>query len=121
MYGIAASVWNRVAKEQPLQTNMGKALFPLDQESLNLALQSREGQLQEQGIDPVVASAFLTVAPLLWENKALSGFSRDHPGLSDSLPNVVSPGEATLLATKEYSLNVSQQQSLQQLLMTPPT
>lgn len=121
MYGISAAVWNRVAREQPLQTDMAKSLFPMDQVDLNEALQGREVDLQARGVEPKVASAYLTVAPLLWENKALSGFSRDHPGLSDSLPNVVSPGEAAMLATKEYSLNVSQQQSLQQLLMTPPT
>lgn len=121
MYSVAAPIWNRVAKEQPLQTPMARALFPLDQEGLNQALEAREMALTSQGFDPKVASAYLTVAPLLWEKAALATFSRDHPGLSDALPEVVSPAEATSLATQEYSLTGSQQKILTGLLMKPPT
>jgi hypothetical protein len=100
---------------------MARSLFPLDQEKLNEALEARELALQSQGFDPKVASAYLTVAPLLWEKDALATYSRDHPGLSDSLPEVVSPAEATSLATQEYSLTASQQQTLNGLLTRPPT
>ena len=121
MYGVAARVWNQVAKEQPLQTGMARSLFPLSQDKLNEALEARELALQQKGVEPRVASAYLTVAPLLWEKAALAAYSRDHPGIEGALPEVVSPAEATLLATKEFSLTESQQRTLQQQLMTPPT
>lgn len=121
MYGVAAPIWNRVAREQPLQTPMGRSLFPLDQEKLNEALEARELALQQQGYSPKVATAYLTVAPLLWEKAALATYSRDHPGMSEALPEVVSPAEATLLATQEFSLTASDQQILTGLLMKQPT
>lgn len=121
MYGIAAPIWNKVATEQPLQTPMARALFPLDQPALNEALEARELALQKQGLEPKVATAYLSVAPLLWEKDALAAFSRTHPGLSDALPNLVSPAEAADLATREYSLTASQQRTLTGLLMSPPT
>lgn len=121
MYGVTARIWNGVAKEQPLQTPMARALFPLDQAALNEALEAREMALKNQGIEEKVATAYLSVAPLLWEREALASYSRTHPGLQDSLPNLVSPAEATSLATQEYSLTASQQQTLTGLLTRPPT
>lgn len=121
MYGVAARIWNQVAKETPLQTPMGRSLFPLAQDKLNEALEARELAMQQQGVEPKVAAAYLTVAPLLWEKAALATYSRAHPGANDVLPEVVSPAEATLLATKEFSLTASQQQTLQTLLTKPPT
>lgn len=121
MYGVAARVWNEVAKQEPLQTPMARSLFPLPQDQLNEALEARELALRGQGVDPKVASAYLSVAPLLWEQAALANYSRANPKAAQALPNVVSPAEATLLATKEFSLTASQQQSLNALLMKPPT
>lgn len=121
MYSVAAPIWNRIAQEQELQTPLARSLFPLSQDRLNEALEARELAMQDKGIDSPVATAYLAMAPLLWEKAALAAYSRDHPGIADSLPNVVSPAEATLLATKEYSLTEPQQRTLSALLTIPPT
>lgn len=121
MYSVAAPVWNRIAQEQQLQTPMARSLFPLSEPKLTEALEARELAMQQQGIEPAVAVAYNATAPLLWENQALQAHARANPDLQAALPDVGSPSEAALLATREYSLTAPQQRALMQLLAKPPT
>lgn len=120
MYSINSRVLNDLAASQPLKSPLGRELFPLKQEALNAALEQREQRLAAAGVPARVAVAYLHVAPLLWENQAISAYLVDHQDLENVLPNLESVGEATLLATQEYHLNQHQQAILSTLLQAPP-
>ena len=121
MYQVAAPIWNQVAKAAPLKTQLGRSLFHLNQDQLNRSLAQREKSLSKQGVPLKVATAFLTVAPLLWEHPAIAKFKEQNPQLESNLPDLADSGEATVLATKEFGLTASQQKQLQTLLQKPPT
>ena len=121
MFSVVTRIWNQIAKEQELQTPMAKRLFPLDVEEMEIALAKEESRLAKQNNSGfLVAGAYLTVAPLLWENQAIAAYKRDHPGLEAALPELVDVGEAVLVASKDFPLSEPQQKQLGKLLETLP-
>lgn len=119
MYQAAAPIWNELAATQPLQTEMAKRLFPLPQEQLSAALEAEHAVLAEELGDPVVALVYQTVAPLLWERKAISAFVAKH-GPNPALPEVLSIEEAVQIGSMEHLLTVSEQKTLRERLRTAP-
>ncbi len=106
-----------------LAVEVGRAVVPVPTRypmALTRALQAEEETLEAEGTDPVVAVAYLTMAPLLWEEKAIAAHVRHNPELMGALPNVVDVGEAVIIATKDYRLNAPQREQLAALLQTPP-
>jgi hypothetical protein len=116
MYQIAASIWNRIAKDGELNSAFAKRLFSLNQEELNAALADEELSLIAAGVQSNVVVAFLTVAPLLWESRAILKFVQDSPMYRDVFPMLCDAREAVVLATLEFRLDANQQEHLQDLL-----
>ena len=112
MHQAPAATWNKVAR-MGLETTWAARLFPMAPEEMDRALAAEETRLTEAGTPAPVASAFLMVAPLLWEREAIGAADVD-------LPNVVDVAEAVRLASLEFSLTDPQRQQLRQLLQAPP-
>lgn len=121
MFQIAATVWNQLAREQPLQTPMVREFAKLDQTKLGEALDCQYEGMTAAGIDHGVALAFQVVGPLLWENAAIQAFVVLHPNYRAVFPEVLNASEAVALATMEYRLDIDQQKALGELLKASPT
>ena len=119
MLNVAAPIWNAVAKTEPLKTKWAGRMFRLDQEKMASAWDGYYLALRRQGVDQTVALAFLTVMPLMQENRAISSYRLNNPAVLEALPEVLGSDEAVILATKEYRLTVSQQKELKALLEKP--
>lgn len=118
MYQAAAPIWNALAETQPLQTEMAKRLFPLEQEALSKALEADHARLAAE-VGEGVALAYQTVAPLLWERKAIAAFV-DRNGPNPALPEVLSIEEAVAIASMDHLLTSSEQKTLREKLRTAP-
>jgi len=120
MMGIAANVWNQIS---PLCSHpQWKHLFSMDEEGIIQATDKEYHRLVDAGVDDRVAAAYLEVAPLLQERKALQTFSRQNPQYRNALPEVLSTNEAILLMVTDHHLRVSQTRELRTLLDgNPPT
>ena len=81
MHQAAARYWNEIAETQPLKTEWAQQMFPLLQEDMDLALENEEKRLFRETNNPRVASAYLKIMPLLWENRAISNYLKDNPSL----------------------------------------
>lgn len=129
MHQVAASVWNQIGATVPLVTGWAQQMFPLPAEDLETALNNEESRIAEEAAamepkseqpDRLTAAAYLTVAPLLWENEAISRFKTDHPEMERALPTVTSVEEAVNLASEEYVLDSTRRQKLGALLQEEP-
>lgn len=121
MHQAAATYWNQIAEQQPLQTKWAQLMFPLPQDLLDKALDREERRLAKEAGDPALAAAYLKIMPLLWESKAISNFLLDNPNMRSALPPQESVSEALTTVSNDFRLTVSQQTKLRQMLETPPT
>jgi hypothetical protein len=121
MHQAAARYWNEIAESQPLKTEWAQQMFPLPQEDMDLALANEEKRLLRETNNPVVASAYLKIMPLLWENEAISNFLRDNPNLRVAMPEIVSISEAILIARKDFQLTTPEMKKLAEMLRKKPT
>lgn len=121
MYQQPAAVWNLVAVSAPAATQTFGRLFGMDQADLDAALQSLTARLERVEKDPAVVRAWLTVAPLLFENEAISRACEAGGGatLRQALPEVTTVNEALMLASQEFMLDQSQTSKLRELLTMP--
>lgn len=121
MHQAAATYWNQIAEQQPLQTAWAQQMFPLPQDLMDKALEREEQRLSKEAEDPVLASAYLKVMPLLWESKAISNFLLDNPSLRSALPPQENVSEAVITASKDFRLTPFQLRKLRQMLEKRPT
>jgi hypothetical protein len=121
MHQAAARYWNQVAESQRLATPWAKQMFPLPQSELDAALAAEEARLTRETNDPVVASAYLKVMPLLWERTALSNFLLANPSMRIAMPPVESVPEAIQMARKDFRLTTGQMTTLSRMLKKMPT
>lgn len=121
MHQAAATYWNQIAEQNPLKTTWAQQMFPLPQESLDKALEQEEARLTQQEGDPIVAAAYLKVAPLLWEQEAISNFLLDNPSLRSALPPQENVSEALVTASQDFRLTPFQLRKLKAMLEKPPT
>jgi hypothetical protein len=121
MYQQPASVWNMVAVNAPAATQTFGRLFGMDQPDLDAALESLASRLERVEKDPAVLRAWMTVAPLLFENVAISQACKalDSQALRQALPEVTTVNEAVALASQEFMLDRSQASKLHDLLTMP--
>jgi hypothetical protein len=112
---IDAHHWNEIAKEE-LTSNLGKRYFHLTNEQLVKALDADADHLEAKGFDPRVVRAFQVIAPHLSERQAISRYAKKNPAFRQTVPEVVDTREALILASREFSLNTSQQAQLNGLL-----
>lgn len=121
MHQAAATFWNQIAETQRLATPWAKQMFPLPQDQLDKALANEEARLTRETNDPVVASAYLKVMPLLWERTALSNFLRANPTLKIAMPEIDTIGEAIRIARADFRLTTAQLTKLSEMLKKMPT
>lgn len=118
MLQVNAALWNAIARTGQCRTPIGQ-LFSLTQEQQNQAHEREANRLEQLGVDPEVALAYLTVAPLLAERKAIADYKRMHSAnlsLADVLPEVNTIQDAVILATRQHRLNREQATQLTELL-----
>lgn len=121
MHQAAARYWNAIADSQSLKTEWARQIFPLPQEDMNLALENEEKRLIRETSNPVLASAYLKVMPLLWESAAISNYLKDNPGLRAAMPPIESIAEAIIMARNDFRLTSRELMKLAEMLKEPPT
>jgi hypothetical protein len=124
MYQTPQSIWNEIAKTQPMATEVWHRLARLPVDKLPDAIDAAVYQpLEAAGYtENRVLRAFITVAPLLAENLAISRYieATGRESLRSSMPELVSVREATTLASEEFSLTPSQAIKLHRALLRFP-
>ena len=95
MFNVAAAIWNQIAESQPMATEKWSRLMKMDPDAMNSAL---DEVMNETKAPSRVALAFVTVAPLLLENEAISLWilANEAHYLRSALPEVLSISEAVL-------------------------
>jgi hypothetical protein len=112
MHQAAARYWNDIAARQ---------LFPLPQEDMDLALENEEQRLVRETGNPILASAYLKVMPLLWENTAISNYLKDAPSLQRAIVPIESIAEAIVMVRDDFRLTSQELMQLAEMLKVPPT
>ena len=115
MMNVDAAYWKRIAQEG-LTSALGKRYFRLTNEELAAKLDEDADVLEKKGFDPKVVRAFQEIAPHLAEREAISRYAKKDPTFRQTVPEVVDTREALMLASREHSLNTSQQEQLNALL-----
>ena len=115
MFNVAAAIWNQIAESQPMATEKWSRLMKMDSDAMDSAL----GEVMDDLKAPNrVVLAFVTVAPLLLENEAISLWilANEAHYLRSALPEVLSISEAVNLGSMEYSLTETERARLADLL-----
>jgi hypothetical protein len=120
MYQVPAAVWNQIAETQRLETSWAKWIFPLPEDDQEKAVLDEELRLTKPAGSALLAMAYLTVAPLLWERRAIRLWKTEN-GENPGLPSIETVQEAVILASKDHRLTVDQQRTLSAMLSTPPS
>ena len=120
MYQVPTEIWNQIAETQPLVTDWAKLVFPLPDEDQEALVAGEELRLAQQLGSAIVATAYLTVMPLLWERKAIRLYQEEF-GLNPGLPSIETVQEAVIVASKDRPLTVSQQRTLSDMLSKEPS
>lgn len=115
MINVAAPIWNQIAQAGPLQTRWARKWMPLQQDGMNALHEQERLGLVAQGIDPTVALAYLTMAPLVFERPAILAYHRSNPGTT-APPEINSVREACEAAAIDYNLSPTQKTTLAKLL-----
>ncbi len=118
MYQVRQSIWNEIAKTQELASPLWRQCFSASPAELSGLMERLQLRLEAKGADARVIRAYLTVAPLLDENLAISRHVQETGQISlrSSMPEVQTVNEATIMASMEFPLKPSQQARLQELL-----
>lgn len=107
--GAPASIWNQIAPR--MQNKELARIFALtDQAQMDEALSN--WARARVGSEPMLLLAFEELAPLLVENMAISHWTERNPQWLGAMPEVLTPGEAALLAQGDYMLDEQQTRQL---------
>lgn len=120
MQQAAAKYWNEIAESQLLRTEWAQQMFPLPQEDMDLAMENEEKRLIRETSNPVLASAYLKIMPLLWESAAISSYLKENPSLRAAIPPIESIAEATMIASMDFRLAKRELVQLAEMLKDPP-
>lgn len=122
MHQVATRIWNEIASTQQMATRKWERLFRLAPQELDRALQEEEARLEADGVPAAAIRAYLALAPLLDENRAVTRYVEGtaSPSLRTSLPELTSPAELMTLALTEYRLPPKAQKALASLVATRP-
>ena len=116
MLNIPQPIRNQIAQE--VQSPVFKTIFleesedKADQELIKLA------RRQTQGVESL-SQPWMTVAPLLMENQAISQFVAKNPDWKQALPEVLTIQEACQIAQVDYLLKGKQVNLLAESLKRP--
>ncbi|HAY11062.1 MAG TPA: hypothetical protein DCY18_14210 [Thauera sp.] len=102
------------------KTPLWKRLLAMDVRDLPPETDKLGDALRARVSDPMVALAYLEVAPLLQERQAIGRVLEANPEWAETVPEVLTINEAISLAIKERHLTPSQTGLLRTLLEAPP-
>jgi hypothetical protein len=119
MFNAPASVWNAIAETQDLRTGWAQQMFPLPQDSLDLAVQNELDRVANETGSKVLAAAYLLVMPLLWEAKAIRAWTAQS-GPQGSLPPVETVDQAMAIAQGDFLLEPQERKTLRAMLLVEP-
>lgn len=120
MPAIPQTVWNAIAKGQPL-SKPWSVLFNMAPEQLQQGLEEWVDQpIRATGADEPTLLAYRRVAPLLVEHAAISAYVAQQQDncLRTTLPEITCVGDALMFAAAEHQLTPAQQAKLKKLLIT---
>jgi hypothetical protein len=103
------------------QDSFWRAFLAQPSDELSEAVDRLHSQLVDQGIDELVASAYLTYAPLYHERRAVYRFTQRSLEWQGFLPEITSPDEACRLAVGEFRLSAPAVRELARLLSLSPS
>lgn len=119
MHQLPAAMWNRIAQTGHPTTVTFRTLMSMGQDELDAAMGSLSRRLERVESDLVVRLAWMTVAPLLMENVAISRAVEAGVVPREAVPEATTVNEALLLAIREFNLDRSRMSKLRRLLMMP--
>lgn len=119
MIGLGTDVWTRIAPWA--QDPFWREFFARPPDELGEAVDRLHARLVGQGFDAIVATAYLTFAPLYHERHAIRRFTERDPEWRGYLPEITTAAEACRLASGEFSLPAAAIRELAQLLTQPPS
>lgn len=88
----------------------------LSENAMNHMIDAEIERLEQDGTDPQVALAYVKVAPLLAEKKAIAHYAAKYPEIRSALPEVLSANEAVIFGAQEYALDLAGRDALRTLL-----
>ncbi len=119
MQPIPPTLWNAIAKGQPL-SKPWSIVFNMAPEQLAQGVEDLVAQpIRAAGADGPTVQAYCRVAPLLVENAAISAYvtQQKDSRLRATLPEISCVGDAVMFASAEYQLTPQQQAKLKKLLI----
>lgn len=95
MYQLPAIAWNQIATLAATQNEWGE-IMALPEEEMSEALSKKADELEEKGLTGLALVAYMKIAPLLAERKAIAEAKRalKMPALEAAIPEVLTPAEA---------------------------
>lgn len=115
MLSVPTQVWNRIAKTESLDSKFGRIMFRLPEKKLEAAIAEANRTLRAKGLNPEAARAFLEIAPLLKEHRAIAACARKY---ETTLPSIETVDEAMHYLTREVpSLSKPQATLARQLFL----
>ena len=119
MHQAPAAVWNQIAEMGPLRTGWAEQMFPLPDESLNLALENEATRVAELLGSQVAAAAYLVVMPMLWEAKAIRHWQAA-AGPNPAVFPLETVDQALQVAQGDHLLTPAEVQAIRELLLVEP-
>jgi hypothetical protein len=120
MHQVATPIWNQIADQQRLRTTWAMQMFPMDEATMDAALEREEARIAAD-VGAVVAAAYLKFIPFLWEETAISRFLSDNPNCRAALMPLTDVSEAVMIASKDFPLTMLEKKKLATLLRKQPT
>lgn len=107
MYQIPTEVRNKIAATGLLKHPFYRKIMPMAFEEMDRELDKLTGKLQSAGVPNSVIVAYMYIAPLLAEHRAISHFVYQGGGYEyrSLLPEILDPKEAINIAKMDYSLS----------------
>ncbi len=114
--GAPIAIWNQIAPQ--MQSEQLRRIFSIkNQEKADSELDA--WARKKMGKDVTLTLAYQEIAPLLIENQAIGRWVERNPEWLQAMPEVLTPGEAALLAQADYMLSAMQTRRLIEQLKQP--
>lgn len=100
LVNVADFVWNDIARTQQLRTPWARRAFALDNQQM-ADLDDADYFALKDRVGSSIASGFINVRPLFFENVAISRYVANRPELRGALPKIVTSEKGALVASMD--------------------
>lgn len=100
LVNVADFIWNDIARTQELRTPWARRAFVLNNQQM-ADLEDADHAALKEIVGDEVASGYINVRPLFFENVAISRYVANHYELRGALPEIVTPEEGALIASMD--------------------